>query len=180
MSSTPQFESQLLVHLDAAFNLARWLVRDDHAAQDIVQDACLRALRYRHAFKGDHMRPWLLGIVRNSCYSWLEERKLASGFVELDDEVLQCADVGSEQGTSDPAQHVDNKRMKLKVDQALWSLPAPFREVIVLRELQGMSYDEIADIAAIPLGTVMSRLSRARAQLRAALSDVLEARHNEQ
>jgi RNA polymerase sigma-70 factor (ECF subfamily) len=169
VASARDFEAVVLPHLDAAFNLARWLVRDAHAAEDIVQEACLRAYRYFGSLRGGDARPWLLGIVRNGCFDWLERRRSAPDLVELDDELAhshpELADAGP---TPDAA--LERERTRVRVDAAIMALAPPFREVIVLRELEGLSYAEIAQVASVPVGTVMSRLSRARADLKSRLA----------
>ena len=176
MSQGRNFEALVLPHLHAAFNLARWLVRDDHVAEDVVQDACVRALRYFATLRGDDARSWLLGIVRNSCYTWLEEQRSRPGHVELDEQLIDTIAAPADGQGQDPAAILDAERKRQLVDAAIRSLAPPFREVIVLRELEGLSYAEIAQIASIPIGTVMSRLARARAELKTALS-ALDGRH---
>ena len=176
MANTRDFETLVLPHLHAAFNLARWLVHDNHAAEDIVQDACLRAYRYFDALRGDDARPWLLGIVRNNCYTWLEEQRLGLGRVELDEELIDTLPAPGHGQGMDPGAMLDRKRTRKLVDDAIRALAPPFREVVVLRDLEELSYAEIAQIASIPIGTVMSRLSRARAELNTAL-DILRG-HN--
>ena len=171
MSKTSDFETLVLVHLDAAYNLARWLVRDDSTAEDLVQDAVLRAFRYFESLRGDQAKPWLLGIVRNACFTWLEEQRRQPGRVEWDEEVLDAAADSMEMPASGPDVALDSKRIRASVDAAIRSLSPPFREVIVLRELEELSYAEIAQIASIPIGTVMSRLARARDVLKAILAD---------
>ncbi len=168
MSSARSFEALVLPHLDAAYNLARWLVRDEHAARDIVQDSCVRALRYFASFRGDQARPWLLAIVRNNCLSWLEAQRSQPEQVEL--EALEAAAPPS-QTSGDPLALLEGRRQRVRVDTAIAALAPPFREVIVLREIEGLAYAEIATIADIPVGTVMSRLARARAELKAALTE---------
>ncbi|RTL57949.1 MAG: sigma-70 family RNA polymerase sigma factor [Rhodocyclaceae bacterium] len=170
MANARNFEALILPHLDAAYNLARWLVRDDHLAEDMVQDACLRAFRYFDALHGDDARPWLLGIVRNNCYTWLEEQRLRPGHVALDDELLDAMPAPESGVGRNPEAAADQKRKRSLVDAAIDALAPPFREVIVLRELEELSYAEIAKVAAIPIGTVMSRLSRAREELKVALN----------
>jgi RNA polymerase sigma-70 factor (ECF subfamily) len=155
-----RFESAVLVHLDSAYNLARWLVRSEHDAQDVVQEACLRALRSFETFRGGDGRCWLLTIVRNTCCTWLERNRRDEPEPLVEEELEQFA---SESG--DPhlqlIRQVDAERVRSAID----ALPAVFREVIVLRDLEGLSYKEIAGVAAVPIGTVMSRLARARKQL---------------
>lgn len=165
-----QFESVAMTYLDAAHNLARWLVRDEHIAQDMVQEAYLRALKYRDSFRGGDMRPWLLGIVRNTCYTWLQQSRQREDAVEFDEE----RDSGNcelifAQAEGNPETLVMRKQESLRLNQSIHALPARFREVLILRELEELSYEDIAVVVAIPVGTVMSRLSRARAMLRVAL-----------
>jgi RNA polymerase sigma-70 factor (ECF subfamily) len=167
------FEALVLPHLNAAYNLARWLVRDSDVAEDLVQDACLRAFRYFAALHGEDARPWLLGIVRNNCYSWLDEQKRLPGHVALDDELNERIAAPDEGQGRDPGVRLDEARSRRLVDAAIGALPPRYREVIVLRELEELSYAEIARIADIPIGTVMSRLSRAREELKQALSNVM-------
>ena len=152
-----RFEQLVLPHLDAAYNLARWLTHNDQDAQDIVQEAYLRAFRFFHGFRGGDSRAWLLTIVRNTCYSWLQQHqtdKLAVPFQE------ELHDTGTE--TLNPEElhlhRIDQQRLK----EALETLPVEFREVIILREIEELSYREISIIAHVPLGTVMSRLARGR------------------
>ena len=163
-----RFERLVLPHLDAAYNLARWLTRDAHQAQDIVQDACVRALRFLDGCKGDDGRAWLLAIVRNTCWSWLEKNRPAD-MTTLEPGALEATlDVVSASAAAEANPEVillQSANRKL-VNQALEELPVAFREVIVMREIEDLSYKEIASIAAIPIGTVMSRLARGRELLR--------------
>ena len=156
-------------HLDAAYNLARWLARDDHDAEDVVQEACLRAFRFYASFHGGNARAWLLAIVRNTYYTWLEKNRTQALNVEFTDDTVAAVDYDMATA-ADSVEHLlqqaDTRRL---VHRALDRIPAEFREVIVLRELEDMSYRDIAQIADIPLGTVMSRLSRARKLLLHAL-----------
>jgi RNA polymerase sigma factor (sigma-70 family) len=166
VSDTRRFEAAVLPCLDAAFNLARWLLRDDAAAEDVVQEASLRALRYFGSLRGADARPWFLGIVRNTCFTHLEERSgrpEQSGFEDGALEALQ-RDAGLSAPGADTA--ATATREQAMIDAALRALPPAMREVIVLRELEGLDYAAIAHIVAVPLGTVMSRLSRARSKLR--------------
>jgi RNA polymerase sigma factor (sigma-70 family) len=162
-----QFEQQaLLPHLDAAYNLARWLTRNDHDAEDLVQAAYLRALRF---FGGSNMtnnRAWLLTIVRNTCYTWLEQKHARGTAMTFDEEIH-----GVRSDAMNPERELLCKDQKQSVRRAVEELPLDLREVVVLREMEGMSYKDIAAIAKIPLGTVMSRLARARERLRQRLGD---------
>jgi RNA polymerase sigma-70 factor (ECF subfamily) len=164
-----RFETLALPHLDAAFNLARWLTRNDHDAEDVVQDAFMRAHRYLDSLRGDNARPWLLQIVRNTCFTWLRDNRPAE-LVSLDDGENGTLDVAGPEAAEPPA-HAMRNADRLRLNEALAGLPFVFREVLVLRELEDLSYRDIARIADIPLGTVMSRLSRARALLRSVWVD---------
>nr|WP_168559949.1 sigma-70 family RNA polymerase sigma factor [Rhizobacter sp. SG703] len=170
-----RFERFALPHLDAAYNLARWLTRNDQDAQDVVQEACLRAMHYFASFRGEQARPWLLTIVRHSCYAWLRENRPAElvHFGDGDDGGVPEAAAPSAEGPHETAlRNADRARL----NQAIAALPIDFREVLVLRELEDLPYKDIARIADIPIGTVMSRLSRARALLREALQPAAPAR----
>jgi RNA polymerase sigma-70 factor, ECF subfamily len=184
MSHTdPRFEATVMPHLDAAYNLARWLVKDEHAAEDVVQDAYLRAFRYFGSFRGIDARPWLLGIVRNSCYSWLETAKRSKGQVEFDEnhEMDESMDIEIMPGRAENPETVwVRKAEKAELNAAIRSLPVCFREVLILREIEEMPYDTIATAMQIPIGTVMSRLSRARNLLRIALETTLGAAYGTQ
>lgn len=158
-----RFEQVILPHLNSAANLARWLLRNRADSEDAVQEAMLRAYRFFHRFHGGDARAWLLQIVRNTCYTWLEKNRPAELMMEFDEEVHQRPSVSPEMLA---AQAEDQKRLVL----ALESLPARAREVLVLRELEGCSYKEIGEIAGIPIGTVMSTLARARERLLRALT----------
>jgi RNA polymerase sigma factor (sigma-70 family) len=155
-----RFELLALPHLDAAYNLARWLARDPHAAEDIVQEAFCRAARYFASFRGGDGRTWLLAVVRRAAYDWLTERR-AWPAATFDDDALGPADE-----SFDPEHLAVRQADREMLRRALEELPAEFREVTVLRELEGLSYQQIAAVAGVPIGTVMSRLSRARRQLR--------------
>ena len=154
------FEEAVMPHLDAAYNLARWLMRNEYDAQDMVQEAYLRALRFFGGFHGDDARAWLLTIVRNTCYTWLKRNKTTELSGDFEEVVLTM-----ESDEPDPeASHVLKVEKQL-VNEAIEKLPLEFREVVILRELEELSYKEIATITGIPIGTVMSRLSRARKRL---------------
>jgi RNA polymerase sigma factor (sigma-70 family) len=166
-----RFEAVTLPHLDAAYNLARWLLHDDQSAQDVVQEAYLRGLQYFDSFRGGDAKPWLLGIVRNCCYTWLKEQGDAVMPLEFDAERDGDPDSPLWSTTS---QNPEQLLMRIQdtegVNRAIEGLPLAFREVIVLRELEELSYVQIAETVAIPIGTVMSRPARARALLRAMLA----------
>ncbi|MFZ0736168.1 MAG: sigma-70 family RNA polymerase sigma factor [Candidatus Acidiferrales bacterium] len=155
------FEQVVLPHLDAAYNLARWLVRNTHDAEDIVQEAYLRAFKFFGGYQGGDARAWVLKIVRNTSYSFFEKNRPAD-LAEEFDETIHSA--GTEQPGAEAAllQLADSRMLRDALDE----LPVSFREVLVLRELEGMSYKEIAEVTGAPIGTVMSGLARARGQLR--------------
>jgi RNA polymerase sigma-70 factor, ECF subfamily len=162
-----RFESLAMPHLDAAYNLARWLTRNDDDAQDVVQESFMRAMRYMGSFRGDSARAWLLQIVRHTCYSWLKENRPVQK-VALDDTDDAWQEIAAP-ATDEPHSMAMRKADRLQINEAIAALPFPFREVLVLRELEDLSYIDIARIADIPLGTVMSRLARARGLMREAL-----------
>ena len=159
------FEQLMLPHLDSAHTLALWLLRDPHDAQDAVQDAFLRAHRGFAGFRGREARAWIMAIVRNTCYSLMRGRRRAPESVAFEEDLHGAA------GEAEPARAVDWRETRgERLREALAKLPAEYREVIVLHEVEGMAYREIAAVAGIPVGTVMSRLSRARARLQAELA----------
>jgi RNA polymerase sigma factor (sigma-70 family) len=162
------FADVILPHLDAAYNLARWLVRNNDDAEDIVQEAYLRAFRYFAGFHGGDARAWLLRIVRNTSYRWLQKTRAYEPAVLFDEEVHTS---GIE--PSNPEQLLLQNADGRLVERAMNELPVRFREILVLRELEGLSYKEIADVMCVPLGTVMSTLSRARARFRLAALNLL-------
>ena len=172
VSEKPDFETLVLPHLDAGYNLARWLLRDEAAAEDVTQEASIRAMRYFDSLKGDAARPWFLGIVRNACYSHIKLRREALEVPGFDDDAIDDLQALAGQTAPDPAALFARQRDRLQIDEALRALPPPLREVIVLREMEGLEYAEIAQIAMIPMGTVMSRLSRGRARLKILLTQV--------
>lgn len=165
-----RFEQAVLPHLDAAYNLARWLTRNDQDAQDVTQEAFLRAFRFFNGYQGGNLRAWLLTIVRNTCFTWLQQNRSQDAAVEFDEEIHSGEFAVS---ASDPELQVLASADKETLHRALDELPAIFREVLVLREMEGMSYKEIADVASISIGTVMSRLARARTRLRESLGAAL-------
>lgn len=160
-----RFEEAALPHLDAAYNLARWLTRHDHDAEDMVQEAFLRAFKSFDRFYGVNARAWLLTIVRNTCYTWLGKNRAHDLATSLEENIDEA-----ESPVPNPQtlllQFEDNRVLR----QALEELPVEFREVLILRELEGLSYKEIADVAGIRPGTVMSRLARARGRLKQSLA----------
>ena len=163
MNRRARFERAMLPHLDAAYNLARWLVGNAQDAEDVAQEACLRALTFFDSFRGEDGRAWLLAIVRNTCYDWLRKNRnpqLLGSTEELD----AAADPGPGPEAAQ-LRHADQRAVR----DALEALPAEYREALVLRELEGMSYKEIARVTDLPIGTVMSRLARGRKRLEAAL-----------
>jgi RNA polymerase sigma-70 factor, ECF subfamily len=159
-----RFTESVLPYLDAAHNLARYLLRDPHEAEEAVQEAFLRAIRHFDGFRGTDGRAWLLSIVRNTCFTQLRRRRSGGERVEFDEELHSPHEEGSE-----PEAVLASTLAAASVRDALNQLPAEFREVMVLRELEGLSYKEIAQVAGMPIGTVMSRLARARKQLSLAL-----------
>lgn len=158
-----RFEQLVLPHLDAAYNLSRWLLRSRADAEDVAQEALLRAFRFFRGFNGGDARAWLLQIVRNTCYTWLEKNRQVDLMTEFDEDQHQQS-----QPTPEALAIAGDNRERLA--RALECLPVRFREVIVLRELEGCSYKEIASITSIPIGTVMSSLARARQRLQRALT----------
>ena len=169
MGDGARFRQQVLPHLDAAYNLARWLLRDPHAAEDAVQEACVRALKYFAGFRGEAARPWFLTIVRRCCLDWIADHCREAQF---DDGLDAAPDAFGREPPGPEQSALDGERTR-SLAAALAALPAPYREVVVLRELEELSYKEIARVADIPVGTVMSRLARARALLQR--SPLLEA-----
>lgn len=161
------FEKDVLPYLGAAYNLARWMTRDSQDAQDVVQEAYMRAYRFFGGFRGESVRPWLLKIVRNTCFTWMEQNRPRQPATEFDEEL-----VGPDPRTRNPEDTLLRKDSGKLLRRALETLPRKFREVLVLRELEGMSYKEISEVTGMPPGTVMSRLSRARGGLRQSLSNL--------
>jgi RNA polymerase sigma-70 factor (ECF subfamily) len=159
------FNQTVLPHLDAAYNLARWLTRNDQDAEDVVQEASLRAFKYWKGFSGRDSRSWLLAIVRNTFYSWVRQRSVQPQLTE-DGEIDEV-----DNAVPNPENVLLQNANRDMLKAALDDLPAEFREAIVLREMEGMSYKEIADIASVPIGTVMSRLARARKRMQIHLTN---------
>ncbi len=169
-----RFEQSVLPHLNAAYNLARWLARNDHDAEDIVQDAYLRAFKFFDGFRGEHGRAWLLGVVRNTYYTWRQKRRRHALNTPFDEELhhpeLQSADQPENNPESILSRHDDLRAL----NDALEKLPVEYREMIVLKDLEDFSYKEIAEITAAPIGTVMSRLARGRKLLLAHMKQRLQ------
>jgi len=159
------FERAVLPHLDAAYNLARWLAGNDHDAQDVAQEASLRAFRFFGSFRGDNARAWLLAIVRNTFFTWVRKNRPGVKTVEIDDEALDIEDDSANLEAVNPL-FADAEAVR----RAIADLPVEFREIVILREMEGFSYKEIAELAEVPIGTVMSRLARARKLLQKRLA----------
>ena len=163
-ATTSKFESAVLEQLDAGYNLARWLMRNEADAQDVVQEACMKALRSADSFHGQEFRPWFLAIVRNTCFTAISRSKDS-----------QCMDAGPEIAADVEA--YDPQLLAIRSADADWvrrsinQLPVVLREAIVMREMEGLSYKEIGKIAGVPIGTVMSRLARGRSQLKTLLME---------
>ena len=165
MGNVSRFEELFLPHLDAAYNLARWLVGGDQDAQDIVQEAYVRAIKGFGGFRGENPRAWLLTIVRNTAYTWIKKHGSEDKLIPFDEET-HALPVEVE-----PSEVSQEKRRE-QLEQALSRLPTEFREVLVLFELEGWTYKAMATALQVPLGTVMSRLSRARRRLQQELAQV--------
>lgn len=163
-ASREQFETHVVPHMGAAYNLARWLTRNDHDAEDVVQEAYLRAFRFWNSFRGADSRAWLLAIVRNTCFTWLQQNRIPAS--ELDENM---PDLNSAHTNPEALllSSVDAELLRRAVEE----LPIEFREAVVLRDLEGFSYKEISSITSVPIGTVMSRLARARNRLLKALQE---------
>jgi RNA polymerase sigma-70 factor (ECF subfamily) len=168
-NSSAEFEKLFLPHLDAAYNLARLLVRNPHDAEDVVQESYLRALRAFKGFRGGAGRPWFLTIVRNTSFTWLRDNRRRADSAEYSEDL---------HAGSQPTPEIESigRERASSVERCVQQLPSDFREVIVLRELEELSYKEIAEITGVPRGTVMSRLSRARARLAECLRNSADKR----
>ncbi len=171
---TGRFEEQVLVHLNSAYNLARWITRHDAMAKDAVQDGCLRAFRAFDQMQGPNPRAWFLAVIRNACLDLLREQRGRALEEMYDDEAAASGALAQDDKAMTP------EDIALRASDARWlracidALPRDYREVIVLRELEELSYKEIAQVTGVPIGTVMSRLARARAQLQRALGGAAE------
>ena len=158
-----KFEEKILPHLDAAYNLALWMTRDSVDAEDVVQEAYLRAFKFFDGFHGGDSRSWLLKIVRNTCYSWLQKNRGLLAMAEFDEEQHGADSLDAE---AELIGKIDSRMLRPLLDE----LPLEFREIVILRELEGLSYKEIANVSELPLGTVMSRLARGRERLQTGLA----------
>jgi RNA polymerase sigma factor (sigma-70 family) len=159
------FEQTVMPHLDAAYNLARWLTRNEHDAEDAVQEAYLRSFRSFGGFHGTDGRGWLLTIVRNTCYTWLRRNRSEQLSTPFDEEIHR-----EEVTSPNPEELLLQTADRQRLQDALEELPVEFREALVLREIEGLSYKEIANVSGVPVGTVMSRLARARERLKEKIS----------
>lgn len=178
MGQPSSFERLTLPHLHAAFNLAFWLVRSEPDADDIVQESYLRAFRAFHGFTGTDVKPWLLAIVRNAAYRWLSNRRRSANVISFDEAFVGPGEEPAEAqvASEDPTPEVQliGEVDRGLVRSALAELPPIFREVIVLREIEGLAYREISGVTGAPIGTVMSRLARGRRELRKTLSRLMD------
>ena len=168
-----RFERLVMPHRNAAFNLAYWMLRNREEAEDVVQEAYLRAFRAFSAFKGDAVKPWLLVTVRNAAFTALEARKRVRNVIVLSDDLKPRKDGEAREvacGAPSPEALLIAEGERKQLLSALASLPLKYRDIVVLREMEGLSYNEIAEVTCTPIGTVMSRLSRGRAELRKALT----------
>jgi RNA polymerase sigma-70 factor (ECF subfamily) len=161
-----RFEAVVLPHLDAAYALARWLTRNDADAADVVQEAMLRAFRYFNSYRDGDAKSWVLRIVRRSCYSWLERNRPAEIVPLKEEEADEPPNAAIAAGSTEAL--LQSRSDLRRLDRLIEALPPPLREVIVLRELQELDYRQIAEVTGVPIGTVMSRLHRARSALRRA------------
>jgi RNA polymerase sigma factor (sigma-70 family) len=170
VSRLERFEMAVLQHLDAAYNLARWLTHDYAFAEDAVQDACVRAFRFFEGMQGPSPKAWFMAIVRNACMDCLREQKRGGSTEEFDETRHGAEDRQTSAALDSPETNALRNADTRAVHAAIAALPIEFREVIVLRELEEMSYKEISAIVTIPIGTVMSRISRGRDLLREKLA----------
>ena len=170
MIVTTNFEEAVLPHLAAAYNLARWLTRNAQDAEDVAQEAYLRAFRFFDGYQGGNIRSWLLTIVRNTCYTWLQQNRAQQPTTAFDEELH--TDMTESQS---PETLLLRNADRQLLHEALEELPPVFREVLVLSELEELTYKEIADVLGVPIGTVMSRLARARHRLRESVTRLLSS-----
>jgi RNA polymerase sigma-70 factor, ECF subfamily len=175
-----RFEQTIVPHLDSAYNLARWLTRNDADAQDVVQEACLRAFKYFDGFDGEYANAWLLKIVRNTCYSWLKDNRASERTLALEDDLeeidrdLSTKEINASGLGRSPEELVGIRRDAERLNRAIEMLAPGYREILILREMDDLSYREIADVVGIPIGTVMSRLARARGLLQVILRNAAD------
>ena len=175
-----EFERLFIPHLDAAYNLARWLVRHPHDAEDLVQEAYLRAYKSFGGFRGEEPKAWLMAIVRNTCRTWLKHQNSTHKIVDFNEALVQRNLNAEQVPIAKPDTALLAEAEKQPVHEALRQLPEPLRIVVVLREFENMSYSQIAAVINVPIGTVMSRLSRARKKLRTLLlTKEIEEKQNE-
>ena len=175
MRDRASFERRALIHLDSAYSLALWLLRVPADAEDAVQDAAIRAYRAFDQLQGQDAKPWLLTIVRNVCYRRLQERWRDNNVISLDEALATPHGISElSSGEHSPEQAAIGSSERAALEAAIAQLPPVFREVIVLREIEELSYREIADVIGAPVGTVMSRLSRARGVLRTQLKTLID------
>ncbi|MGE5442488.1 MAG: sigma-70 family RNA polymerase sigma factor [Bacteroidota bacterium] len=164
-----RFQQIALPHLNAAHNLARWLTKNDFDAEDIVQEAYLRAFKYFHTFSGNNARAWLLSIVRHACYDWLREKRMLVTTPLGDDaeleRIVEAAASADQQVAANPETTLLHRRDVELLNRLIEELPPDYRLMLILREMEDLSYREIAEVAGVPIGTVMSRLARARGLL---------------
>lgn len=165
-----RFETLLLPHMNSAFNVARWLTHNDQDAQDVVQEAYLRAFRFFGGFRGEDARAWLLSIVRNTFYTWHQQNRGHAAQTMMFEEDMHSLETSVADHDDSPEAMLIRSQSQKRVHKALLGLRLEYREVVVLRELEDLSYKEIAAIVGIPIGTVMSRLGRGRQQLAALLA----------
>ncbi|MFI5323711.1 MAG: sigma-70 family RNA polymerase sigma factor [Thermodesulfobacteriota bacterium] len=164
-----QFEETILPHVRAAYNLARWLTGSEHDAEDVAQEAYLRAFKFFEGFRGIDSRAWLLAIVRNTCYTWLKQKKMHDSMTVFDEE-----NHSTEENVLNPETKLLQAMDTELIRKAIEELPVEYREVVVLCDLEGLSYKEIAQIIKLPIGTVMSRIARARKRLIELLCGVVD------
>jgi RNA polymerase sigma-70 factor (ECF subfamily) len=168
-SKRAQFEHTVLPHLDAAYNLARWLLRNDADADDVTQEACVRAYRFFDSFHGGNAKTWLLTIVRHACYTWLKQHRAEKSTMPFDEQQHSSNNSdpvdGHDPFSANPEALFLQDADRRLLHRCLEELPLEFRETLILRELEGLSYKEISTVMEVPIGTVMSRLARGRALL---------------